>query len=72
MACGFDFSEVYGHRGEGYIEVHHALPVSELGGAASVNPETDMVVVCANCHRMIHRRRDDPLTLTALRDLLDR
>lgn len=31
MACGFDFSEVYGHRGEGYIEVHHALPVSELG-----------------------------------------
>jgi 5-methylcytosine-specific restriction enzyme A len=69
-ACGFDFEATYGERGRHYIEVHHLRPVSDLGEATAVDPATDMTVVCANCHRMIHRRRGDVLSLAALRALL--
>jgi len=56
VACGFDFSAVYGERGEGFIECHHTKPVSELkdGEKTKLN---DLVLVCSNCHRMIHRRK---------------
>lgn len=54
-ACGFDFGEKYGRLGEGYIEIHHLFPVSEYGGERKVNPITDLVPLCSNCHRMIHK-----------------
>lgn len=28
--CGFDFAEVYGDLGNGFIEAHHTKPVSEM------------------------------------------
>ena len=37
-----------------------------------VNPQTDMVVLCANCHRMIHRNRDGMLSPDELRSLTRR
>lgn len=67
--CGFDFSKTYGTVGEGYIEVHHKNPVASYEGEVSVNPETDLVPVCANCHRMIHRRKD-PLSVESLRTIV--
>ncbi|WP_259727329.1 HNH endonuclease [Synechococcus sp. CS-1326] len=70
-ACGFDFSLTYGAHGADFIEVHHLVPVSSLGESRAVNPLTDMTVLCANCHRMIHRRRDAQLSLESLRKLLD-
>ena len=70
VACGFDFGEVYGERGEGYIEVHHLIPLHEVNDDHKVNPETDLAPVCANCHRMIHRRRDDTLSINELRNIL--
>jgi hypothetical protein len=30
-ACGFDFARSYGSVGEGYIECHHTLPLSQSG-----------------------------------------
>lgn len=54
-ACGFDFGEKYGCLGEGYVEVHHLFPISEYGGERKVNPTTDLVPLCSNCHRIIHR-----------------
>ena len=56
VACGFDFSAVYGERGEGFIECHHTKPVSALkdGEKTKLN---DLVLLCSNCHRMIHRRK---------------
>jgi 5-methylcytosine-specific restriction protein A len=67
--CGFDFSKTYGNLGEGYIEIHHKNPVASYDGEVSVNPETDLVPVCANCHRMIHRRKD-PLSVEYLRAIV--
>jgi hypothetical protein len=54
--CDFDFQETYGTLGAGYIELHHVVPVSENKGLVkAVDPERDFAVLCANCHRMVHR-----------------
>ncbi len=55
MICGFDFEQKYGELGKGYIEVHHIKPLSSLEEEVVINPETDLICVCSNCHRMLHR-----------------
>ena len=67
VVCGFDFGDRYGDRGEGFIEVHHLRPVSSLGEEEKINPKTDMTVLCPNCHRMIHRDRNNILTVDGLK-----
>lgn len=58
QVCGFDFVQFYGSLGESYIEAHHIRPLSELSGEESQNTRVeDLSLVCANCHRMLHRRR---------------
>lgn len=69
-ACGFNFEEVYGERGKDFIEVHHIKPLSTLEEAVEINPEMDLFPLCANCHRMVHRRRDDVLTIEQLKEML--
>lgn len=65
--CGFDFAERYGDRGEGYIECHHIIPLHEADEGET--KLSDLALVCANCHRMIHR--GSPwLTPQALRALI--
>lgn len=55
--CGFNFAKKYGILGEGYIEIHHLVPHSEhkIKGESEINPETDLIPLCSNCHRMIHK-----------------
>ncbi|WP_285565273.1 HNH endonuclease [Streptomyces sp. RTGN2] len=57
-ACGFDFEQVYGDRGSGYIECHHVVPLHEAGEGRT--KLSDLALICANCHRMIHRRAPWP------------
>jgi 5-methylcytosine-specific restriction protein A len=52
-ACGFDFEAIYGERGRDYIEVHHTLPLHASGERKT--KLRDLILLCANCHRMIHR-----------------
>jgi hypothetical protein len=55
--CNFQYDDSYpAHLAEGYIEVHHLIPLAELDGATITNL-TDLICVCANCHRMIHRTK---------------
>lgn len=70
MVCGFNFKEHFGDLGGGFIHVHHNKPVSETG-PSSINPRDDMSVVCPNCHAMIHRKKDQTLSLAQLRHLLE-
>ncbi|MEU2129391.1 HNH endonuclease [Streptomyces sp. NPDC018352] len=53
FVCAFDFGQRYGPLGEGYIEVHHVLPL-HLSGPRETKLE-DLAFLCANCHRMCHR-----------------
>ena len=71
-ACGFDFSKVYmGIAKNRYIESHHLTPISELKGQrVSLDPANDFSVLCANCHRMIHRF-EHPEDIEAFRKTLN-
>ncbi len=55
-ACGFDFQCAYGPLGTGFAECHHIVPVSEAPQRKTVRT-ADLAILCANCHRMIHRTR---------------
>lgn len=56
QVCYFSFKETYGELGLGYIEAHHVFPISELKHETMTKID-DLVLVCSNCHRMLHRRR---------------
>lgn len=53
--CGSDFGHQFGELGEGFIHVHHIVPVSEMSGSYSLDLGKDLLPVCPNCHAMLHR-----------------
>ena len=67
--CKFDFGKKYGALGEGYIHVHHLVPIGKTSGRYKINPKTDLMPVCPNCHAMFHLA-DPILTVGKLRQLL--
>ena len=69
--CEFNFDETYGTEyAEGYIQIHHIKPLSEYEG--EVDPETDLVPLCANCHAMAHRRRATVTSIDELKELIEK
>ena len=69
--CGFDFGAVYGPLAHGYIEVHHRVPVSKMGGSYKLDPVNDLLPLCANCHAVVHRI-DPPMEISVLLQLLSK
>jgi 5-methylcytosine-specific restriction enzyme A len=67
-ACGFSFAAVYGGRGEGFIEAHHTNPVHSMQEGDETTLD-DLVLLCSNCHRMVHQSKPW-LSLDELRALL--
>ncbi|SDC36519.1 HNH endonuclease [Niabella drilacis] len=53
--CDFSYTDVYGAHGSGFIEAHHNIPISELTMELEIKPG-EFSMLCANCHRMIHKR----------------
>lgn len=70
QVCSFNFGSVYGELGQGYIHVHHIVPVSQMPASYRVNPLTDLIPVCPNCHAMLHRT-DTPMSPASLRELIE-
>jgi 5-methylcytosine-specific restriction protein A len=68
LVCDFNFGETFGDHGEGFIHVHHVVPVSQIGAGYRVSPVTDLVPLCPNCHAMSHQF-DPPATVAELRAL---
>ena len=52
--CSFSFQRVYDAE---YIECHHISPISGSNGEVET-ALSDLALVCANCHRMLHKMRD--------------
>ncbi len=48
--CGFNFKEHYEEAGNDIIEVHHIVPLNEIKKPRTINPITDLLPVCSNCH----------------------
>lgn len=67
--CGFNFEKVYDKYGAGYIEVHHINPLHLSQEEVIINPKTDLITICSNCHRIIHRSRDNPLSIEEMKIL---
>ncbi len=74
QACCFDFEDFYGEYGRNFIEIHHQKPVFQFDGddiEKTINKALENVIpVCSNCHRMIHRRRENPLSLEELKQYI--
>ena len=67
LVCGFDFEKVYGDIGKGFIHVHHLIPIHTIKQTYQINPITDLVPVCPNCHAMLHKKKPQPYTIEELK-----
>lgn len=68
--CGFDFGARYGELGRDFIEVHHTETIREGEPVDLMIALERVAPLCANCHRMIHRRSGAPITLEELRAII--
>ena len=62
QACNLKFEKIYGKYNDklDYVEAHHIVPKSEILKKIDLNEELgrdekDFAILCANCHRMIHK-----------------
>jgi len=69
--CRMRFEEAYGALGQGFAEAHHVVPLSKLNGAVRTQIE-DLMTVCANCHRMLHKMDGTKGDVNALRRIWKR
>lgn len=51
--CDFNFEAAYGTLGKGFIHIHHIERLADTGKKL-IDPRTDLVPVCPNCHAMLH------------------
>ena len=66
--CKFSFNESYPvDLSQDYIEVHHLKPLANSNMREPTKLE-DLMLVCSNCHRMIHRTKDYDNNLNKLRE----
>jgi 5-methylcytosine-specific restriction protein A len=65
--CDFDFMRLYGALGHGFAECHHKLPLAALEEGHRTRL-SELAIVCANCHRMLHKR--PMLTIGQLREVV--
>jgi 5-methylcytosine-specific restriction enzyme A len=68
--CGFSFEVAYGEIGKDFVDVHHAVPPGTLGTDYELDPLTDLVPLCANCHAMAHLGVGTPRTEMELRQAM--
>lgn len=54
--CGFTTSKVYGPEITSILEVHHIEPLANIEEPRPYNPKADLIPLCPNCHRAIHKR----------------
>jgi len=69
--CGLDFKKKYGDIGDGFIHVHHIVPLDQIGKEYVVDYEKDLIPVCPNCHAMLHRTIDGrEVTIDELKQMI--
>ena len=68
QVCRMNFERTYGEIGKGYIHVHHRIDLSHRSGVHSIDPRTDLIPLCPNCHAMVHK--DKPaMSIEKLKDI---
>lgn len=54
--CNENLADKYGELGKEFIHVHHIVPLNEIKREYKINPITDLIPLCPNCHAIIHRK----------------
>lgn len=70
QVCGCSFEELYGDLGAGCIEVHHLKPLSSRVQKYTTSVG-EVAVVCANCHRVLHRVGGEPMPIRELQSIVE-
>jgi len=70
--CKMNFAETYGYFAKDFIHVHHIIPLHQISESYEIDPETDLMPVCPNCHAMLHRQENGiPMTIERLKLLFE-
>ena len=64
--CEFVFVAAFGTIGQGFIHIHHLVPVASRSRRYRVDPVRDLIPVCPNCHAMLHKQ-DPPYGVDELK-----
>lgn len=70
-ACHVNMATIYGEDLEGFIHVHHIVPLSAIGKEYRVDAIADLRPLCPNCHAVVHRF-NPPLSVEEVRQRLSR
>lgn len=67
--CGFDYSRAYGSDiAKDFIEIHY-LGTNDPDQPVDIH--SDFIPVCANCHRMLHHKRNRNISVEELKKRVD-
>ena len=66
-ACCTNMAALHGEDLEGFIHVHHIVPLAEIAKEYRVNPVADLRPLCPNCHAVVHRF-NPPLSVEEVRE----
>ncbi|MFZ3088336.1 MAG: hypothetical protein WA123_09770 [Methylotenera sp.] len=61
-ACKKSLEDIYGKVAQKVIHVHHLNPIAKSIGLREVDPRTELIPLCPNCHTIAHLRTP-PYTL---------
>lgn len=67
--CGFDFGAVYGDIADGFIHIHHKIQLADIGQEYEIDPISDLIPLCANCHSVVHLAKP-ALTIEELKRMM--
>jgi hypothetical protein len=70
QVCEFSFTATYGNLGRGFAEAHHKKPLKVFRSKKVRRSAEDLLTVCANCHRMLHRLRGTASDVASLKQAL--
>ena len=70
--CGFNAAKIYGNEFAGRIHAHHINPLGEVKEKHMVNPKTDLIPVCPNCHMILHSKNDGVYSPEEVKNMLNK
>ncbi len=71
QVCGFDYTLKYGSLGEDFAEAHHIVPLAK-NDKQRTSTIVDLITVCANCHRMLHRMNGETGDIAKLKKIVSK
>jgi len=69
--CNSDLQKLYGDLELNCFEVHHLEPISKQMRDRVYTVE-DVRVVCANCHRILHKNGAEPIDVEVLKQTIEK